>query len=80
MKTSLLDGLNAKDKEEMTGLFIAALRLRKRYGELIEKKIETNNAMRVSTNAYDSPSWAFQQADRNGYERAMKEIISLLTD
>ena len=28
---------------------------------------------------YDSPSWAYRQADLNGYRRALKEIITVLT-
>lgn len=28
---------------------------------------------------YDSPSWAYKQADTIGYNRALKDIISLLT-
>lgn len=27
---------------------------------------------------YDSPSWAYKQADRNGYARALRDIQSLL--
>jgi hypothetical protein len=27
---------------------------------------------------YDSPSWAYKQADRNGYLRAYSEILALL--
>lgn len=33
---------------------------------------------KVLVSDYDSPSWAFKQADRNGYLRALKEITSLL--
>lgn len=32
----------------------------------------------VVTEDYDSPSWAFKQADRNGYNRALTEIINIL--
>lgn len=28
---------------------------------------------------YTSPSWAYKQADKNGYVRALKEIIEILT-
>ncbi len=27
---------------------------------------------------YDSPSWAYKQADRNGYVRALKDVINIL--
>ena len=32
----------------------------------------------VITDDYDSPSWAYKQADRNGYNRALTEIINIL--
>jgi hypothetical protein len=32
----------------------------------------------VVANDYDSPSWAYKQADRNGYNRALTEIINIL--
>lgn len=28
---------------------------------------------------YESPSWAYRQADKIGYQRALKEIIDILT-
>lgn len=31
-----------------------------------------------STKDYDSPGWAFRQADKVGYERALRDIIKLL--
>jgi hypothetical protein len=30
-------------------------------------------------NDYDSPSWAYKQADSNGYRRALENIIKLTT-
>lgn len=34
---------------------------------------------KVTIGDYDSPSWAFKQADRNGYLRALSEILALVT-
>lgn len=80
MKTSLLSGLNEEDKKEIKGLFIEALRLRKRLNELLLKKIETTQSERLEKINYDSPSWAFLQADLNGYERGIREAMSLLDE
>lgn len=80
MKTSLLNGLNADDKKEIKGLFIEALRLRKRLNEVMLKKIEATQSERLEKINYDSPSWAFLQADLNGYERGVREAMSLLED
>ena len=38
---------------------------------IVESKPETAD--------YDSPSWAYKQADSNGYRRALEDVIKLLT-
>lgn len=78
MKTSLLKGLNEKDKEEMKGLFIQSLRLRNQIIKTLEEKIKVIDTESVSKEGYESPSWAYKQADIVGYKRALKEIISLI--
>jgi hypothetical protein len=78
LKTSLLKGLNEKDKEEMTGLFIQSLRLRNQLVKTLEEKIKVIDAESVTKEGYDSPSWAYKQADIIGYKRALREAISLL--
>lgn len=32
----------------------------------------------VLSTDYDNPSWAYKQADRNGYDRALTEVINLI--
>lgn len=78
MKTSLLKGLNEADKDEIKGLFTQAARLRAVYVRTLEEKLEASQSGRVSADGYDSPAWAFRQADASGYERAIREFISLL--
>jgi hypothetical protein len=34
--------------------------------------------MESKSSDYDSPSWAYKQADQNGYNRALNDIIQLL--
>lgn len=31
-----------------------------------------------SASDYDSPSWAYKQADTNGYNRALRDVLQLL--
>ena len=79
MKTSLSKRMKTKeDEEEIKGQFIAALRLRTEIINLIEDKIRSYKSETLSKEGYQDPSWAYKQADANGYERAMREIISLL--
>ncbi len=79
MKTSLSKNLTTKeDKDEIRGQFIAALRLRMQIIDLIKEKIDSYKLETLSKEGYGDASWAYKQADANGYERAMREIISLL--
>lgn len=43
-----------------------------------EMKTDTE-ALKLSTKLYDSPSWAYIQADANGYERCLKQISKIIT-
>lgn len=80
MKTSLTKGLNASDRDEIKGQFIAALRLRKQLIKTLEEKATSADNESLTKEGYDSPSWAYKQADLVGYKRAISELISLLTD
>ena len=79
MITSWTAGLNAQDKKDIKANFIEALVLRKRAIELLEAKIDASRTTCLSKNTYDNPSWALVQADHIGYERAMKELIKMLS-
>lgn len=78
MKTTVVKGLNEQDEMQVTQEFIASAFLRKRFIHLFEEKIESLRRNTTSSTSYDSPSWAFMQADANGYERALREVISIL--
>lgn len=78
MKTSLLKGLDEKEAKEMKGLFIEAQRLRRLIQQRLEEKKKDVQAERLAKTDYDTSSWAFKQAELNGYERSLNELISLL--
>lgn len=80
MKTAITKGLTGQAKEEMVSSFKASAYLRKRVIDLMHEKIETARKEAISKDAYLSPSWAYLQADACGYQRAMQEIISLLSE
>lgn len=44
--------------------------------EILEK--ELNEVNKSSLEEYSSPNWAYQQADKNGYKRALQSFINLL--
>lgn len=79
MKSSITAGLEAQTAQEIKAAFNASARLRERYVTLLEAKIELSRKNARKTDAYDKPSWAYLQADAIGYERAIIELISLLS-
>jgi hypothetical protein len=46
--------------------------------ERLIKILEDKQTEVVLSTDYESPSWAYKQADRNGYDRALTEVINLL--
>jgi uncharacterized protein YutD len=80
LKTSLLKGLDEKEAKEMKGLFIEAQRLRRLIQKRLEEKKSETQAERLSKVDYATGSWAYKQAELNGYERGIVEFLSLLDD
>lgn len=37
------------------------------------------DSLKTTKTDYDSPSWAYRQADQNGYRRALRDVINLIT-
>jgi len=46
-----------------------------RLSSILTKKLKDN-----SSTDYDKASWPFLQADNNGYNRALQEVLKLLGD
>lgn len=80
MKTVWTSGMDSKKSDELASDFKASYQVRSRLTEIVEGKIMSIRNDNLSRNKYDSPSWAFLQADSVGYERALQEIISLLAE
>ena len=79
MKLSIVAGLSPQEAQEIIGEFKGAARLRERLSSILEGKIESKRAASRSIDAYASPSWAMLQADSIGYERALNEVISIIS-
>lgn len=79
MKTSLTKGLSQAQSIELRKDFEHSTILRRRMVELLREKIDSRRVESISKEDYTSPSWAYKQADSIGYERAMQEVISLLS-
>ena len=64
-----IKGVEAKGKREREIVsYTSAFDARK---EILEEE--------TSTPDYDWPSWAHKQADQNGYNRAIRKVISIIT-
>ena len=80
MKIAWTSGLPKERATEMRREFASSVILRERLTKLANDKIENRRRVSRSTDLYDKASWAYQQADSIGYERALCEIISLISN
>jgi hypothetical protein len=46
--------------------------------EKLEEIVKTKMKEVILSEDYDNPSWAYKQADRNGYNRALTEVLNIL--
>jgi hypothetical protein len=46
--------------------------------EKLEEIVKHKMKEVVLSEDYDNPSWAYKQADRNGYNRALTEVLNIL--
>ena len=80
MKTSWTQGVGKELAVDIKQNYKESLVLRRRLRELLEKKMSTSWRSSQSKDGYSSPNWAYTQADARGYERAMREILELISD
>ena len=80
MKKDWTKGLNAQEIEDVTSSFRAGLVMRQRMVRLLEDKVVSSHNASISKDGYANPNWQYLQADNVGYQRAIKEIISLLIE
>jgi hypothetical protein len=78
MKSILIQGLEEDRATEIRADFLSALLLRKRIVEVLNGKIESKRTS-VSRD-YDNPNWSNKVAHSFGYEEALKEVISILSE
>ena len=64
-------------KDEQEG-FKRQVKSAKDVLEKLEKIINDKVKDVVLVDDYDNPSWAYKQADRNGYNRALTEVLNIL--
>jgi len=80
MKQSWIQGLDTDRAAQLTRDYVGAATLRKRMEELLMLKIKASNAVTRKKEAYEISNWAYLQADAIGYERALLEVISIISE
>lgn len=78
LKNRFVSGVPEDEQDELRELFALARPVRERLSQVMKEKADAENA-NLQTQ-YESPSWAYKQADLNGYLRAMKLIQTYLED
>lgn len=49
-----------------------------RMREILEERLASLDRSEVKTEVYDSPNWAYKQADTNGMRRCLMNVIAML--
>lgn len=78
LKQSLLNKCKSEEEKiELRQSFVSAYKFRTTLEAVLEDKIDTVHRNQIVDRKYEE-QWAFKQASDNGYQRAMKEILSFL--
>lgn len=78
MKNTLTNGLNATEEKDVRDEFNSSAALRGRLIKIMGDKREKAITQNISDKNYESPNWAYKQADLVGFMRALEEISELL--
>lgn len=80
MKISWTKGVDKELVVDIRQNYKESLVLRRRLVVMLEDKCSASTKTSRSKDGYDSANWAYLQADARGYERALQEVISLISD
>lgn len=80
MKTSWTKGLDEQNSSDMRTFFKEGVKLRARLATMLTDMIEEKRNGSTLESHYENPNWAFLQAHRHGYERALRDIIDLIKE
>lgn len=65
--------------EEFENRCTASSDLFAHFATVLDKGLTAHKASQLQVSKYDIANWAYLQADSIGYQRAMEEVIQLLT-
>ena len=67
---------DADSKQEFKDLLSHSRRVLEVLESILEQELESSTKTKVED--YDSPSWAYRRADKDGYNRAIKRFLNLI--
>lgn len=68
----------SQEDKDLRASYTESLIIRKRLAQILEAKFDSRMKATMSNDGFDSPSWAYLQAESIGYAKALKEIMSIL--
>lgn len=80
MKASWTQGLDKELTVDIRQNFKESLVMRRRLEEMLSEKMASSQRSNRSKTSYDNPNWAYLQADARGYERALQDVIELISE
>lgn len=72
-------GLSPRDKEILEEILQHNNKVLDRVREICYNMCKESEESVLKLSAYDSPNWAFRQADSVGFRRGLEQIIKLCT-
>lgn len=80
MNTAWTKGIRkgSQEDKDIRSSYAESFIIRKRLTQMLADKVDGKMKTAMSNDSFDSPSWAFLQAESIGYAKAMQEIIKLL--
>lgn len=67
-----------KQREEFMLNLVAAKTVLNRLSELIKEDIKASQSGSLTKDKYESPNWAYLQADKVGEQRALNKILKII--
>jgi len=80
MKKSLIRGFSKEETPEIRGAFVDAHRFRKHLTLVLRREVESLQVSMRNEDNFDSPNWAFIQADKVAQTKALLKVIGMLNE
>lgn len=75
----LTNKVSPSDRDALTQRFVSSEDILVIIKEVLQSKLQSDITARRSISSYSFPAWSEYQADGVGYQRALTEVIDLLT-